>query len=167
MLYLILLLFLLACIGLTALTVLDISTQVHITILNWQSPGAPVGFWMLGAFFLGALLLYLVSVASALHDRGEIRRLRQQVSTLQPKTGGDSLASGVQTSAVPAQQSPVMPPAQAPVQPYAAMIPPQGPQNSVGAVPAQSWNADNKNRYIPMPGIQPIKENLPPQHSGQ
>jgi hypothetical protein len=39
--------------------------------------------WMLMTFFLGALLLYLVSIASAWGDRREIKKLRKQNLELQ------------------------------------------------------------------------------------
>ncbi len=161
MLYLILLLFLLVCIGLTALTVLDVSTQVHITILTWQSPDAPIGFWMLGAFFLGALLLYLVSVASAMHDRREIRRLRQLVSDLQQSAGGSGESNAL---AFASQQHIDVVPMQVPVQPNGSNGFVQGQQNGNSIGTAQ---LENKSRYIPMPGIQPLRENLPPQNFGQ
>lgn len=161
MLYLILLLFLLVCIGLTALTVLDVSTQVHITIFTWQSPDAPIGFWMLGAFFLGALLLYLVSVASAMHDRREIRRLRQLVSDLQQSAGGSGESNAL---AFASQQHIDVVPMQVPVQPNGSNGFVQGQQNGNSIGTAQ---LENKSRYIPMPGIQPLRENLPPQNFGQ
>jgi uncharacterized integral membrane protein len=83
MFFLILLLFLLVCGGMAALTILNFSTQVHIVLLSWQSPDLPIGMWILIAFFLGALLLYFVSVASAWSDRREIKKLRKHVLELQ------------------------------------------------------------------------------------
>jgi uncharacterized integral membrane protein len=153
--YLLFLLFLLACIGLTAITVLDISAQVHITIMTWRSPDAPLGFWMLAAFFLGAFLLYLISVASAVHDRREIRHLRRLVNDLQRSTSGPADANVEAT--VPQPQNDVLP-----VQAKRANGYVQGQQSAMGAV-----QLENRARYIPMPGIQPTWENLPPQNSGQ
>jgi uncharacterized integral membrane protein len=83
MFFLILLLFLLVCGGMAALTILNFSTQVHIVLLSWQSPDLPIGMWILIAFFLGALLLYFVSVASAWSDQREIKKLRKHVFELQ------------------------------------------------------------------------------------
>jgi uncharacterized integral membrane protein len=83
MFFLILLLFLLVCGGLAALTIFNFATQVHIVFLSWQSPDLPIGLWMLMAFFLGALLLYFVSVTSAWADRREIRKLRKHNLELQ------------------------------------------------------------------------------------
>ncbi|HTI13445.1 MAG TPA: lipopolysaccharide assembly protein LapA domain-containing protein [Dictyobacter sp.] len=65
------------------MTVLNLSTQVHLTILSWQTPDLPVGFWMLATLFLGALLLYLISVSSALKDRREMKKLHQRIAELE------------------------------------------------------------------------------------
>lgn len=83
MFFLILLLFLLVCGGLAALTIFNFATQVHLIFMSWQSPDLPIGLWMLVAFFIGALLLYLVSVASAWADRREIKKLRASNLELQ------------------------------------------------------------------------------------
>ena len=83
MLYPILILFLLICGGLAIVTALNLSTQVHLSLFTWQTPDLPVGFWVMAAFFLGALLLYLVSVASALGDRREIKTLRKRIAELE------------------------------------------------------------------------------------
>ena len=83
MFFLILLLFLLVCGGLAALTIFNFATQVHLVFMSWQSPDLPIGMWMLIAFFIGALLLYLVSVASAWADRRDIKKLRAHNLELQ------------------------------------------------------------------------------------
>jgi len=98
-LYLVLLLFILVCGGLVGLTVLNVNTQVHFVVLNWKSPDLPVGFWLIIAFFLGALLLYLVSVASAFHDRREMKRLNKRIAELEQR---ESLEAALQSDdAVP------------------------------------------------------------------
>lgn len=83
MFYLILLLFLLVCGGLAVLTILNFTTQVHVVLFSWQSPDLPIGMWILLAFFLGALLLYFVSLASAWSDRRKIKKLQRNVAELQ------------------------------------------------------------------------------------
>ena len=83
MFFLIMLLFLLICGGMATLAILNFSTQVHIVLLSWRSPDLPIGMWILMAFFLGALLLYFVSVASAWSDRREIKKLRKHILELQ------------------------------------------------------------------------------------
>jgi uncharacterized integral membrane protein len=167
-LYLILLLFLLACAGLVVLTVLDISVQTHFTILTWQSPDAPVGFWMLGAFFLGALLFYLVSVTSAVHDRQQIRQLRQQLNSLQPETGTPT-SSTVTTQAQhnASMPSPTPMPIRTEEPAISARNSQPGPDTKPSIPSMPAVNQPRENRYIPMPGIAPMRENLPPQHFGQ
>ncbi|GER89159.1 hypothetical protein KDW_33210 [Dictyobacter vulcani] len=83
MFYLILLLFLLVCGGLAVLTIWNFSTQVHVDLFFWQSPALPIGMWILISFFLGALLLYLVSVVSAWSDKRLIKKLQQQIASLE------------------------------------------------------------------------------------
>jgi uncharacterized integral membrane protein len=105
---LIVLLFLLICGGMAALTILNFSTQVHIVLLSWQSPDLPIGMWILIAFFLGALLLYLVSVVSAWSDQREIKKLRKHILALQqqlavatPPAATSNVTASDQTREVP------------------------------------------------------------------
>lgn len=107
---LIMLLFLLVCGGMAALTILNFSTQVHIVLLSWQSPDLPIGMWILIAFFLGALLLYFVSVVSAWSDRRDIKNLRKRVLELQQQL-------------VVATQPALMPNMAAPDKPYSTSMP--------------------------------------------
>jgi len=83
MFFVVLVLFLLICGGLVVLTVQNLSTPVHLVFYTWHTPTAPVALWIVGAFLLGTLLLYLISVASALDDRRELRKLRKRVSELE------------------------------------------------------------------------------------
>ena len=83
MFYLVLLIFALAGSALVVLTIENITTQVQFAVFAWQSPNFPLGLVVLIAFILGALLLYIVSALSALHDRGEKRRLRKRVHELE------------------------------------------------------------------------------------
>jgi hypothetical protein len=77
--------------------------EAHISLFMWQTPNLPVGLLILLAFLLGALLLYAVSVLSALHDKGEIKKLKKRVAELESQS-----AQPIQT--VPAQGiSPIMP----------------------------------------------------------
>ncbi|GCF07056.1 LapA family protein [Dictyobacter arantiisoli] len=112
MFYLILFLFLVVCGGLAALTILNFSTQVHLVIFSWRSPDLPIGMWLLMAFFLGAFLLYLVSVASAWSDRREIKRLRKSVTALRQQLLAATPPAGhvtPPTSQPPVSYSNVMP----------------------------------------------------------
>ena len=83
MFFLVLLLFLLVCGGLAVLTIFNFATQVHLVFMSWHSPDLPIGMWMLITFFVGALLLYLVSIVSAWADRREIKKLRKRNLALQ------------------------------------------------------------------------------------
>lgn len=94
MVYLIILLFLLLCGGLAVLTILNITTQVHFTVFSWQSPDLPIGLWLLIAFFLGALLLYLVAVAEARSDRRELKNLRIRIAELDLQNREKTQSSG-------------------------------------------------------------------------
>ena len=76
MIYLILIIFLLVCGGLAVLTVFDVTTQVHLTVMSWQSPDLPIGIWLLIAFFLGSFLFYLIQVVEARGDRRRVKAFK-------------------------------------------------------------------------------------------
>lgn len=101
MFYLILLLFLLVCGGLAVLTIWNFSTQVHVDLFFWQSPALPIGMWILISFFLGALLLYLVSVVSAWSDKRLIKKLQQRIASLEEKQSEASQAAPPASSSNP------------------------------------------------------------------
>src|SRR6266566_944882 len=94
MFFVVLALFLLICGGLVVLTVQNLSTPVPLVFYTWHTPTAPVALWIVGAFLLGTLLLYLISVASALDDRRELRKLRKRVSELEEEKR-QSLSQGL------------------------------------------------------------------------
>jgi uncharacterized integral membrane protein len=98
--YLIIVIFLLVCGGLAVLTVFDITTQVHLTVMSWQSPDLPIGIWLLIAFFLGSVLFYLIQVVEAWGDRSELKRLRERIDTLEKELGEAKTASSSANSAM-------------------------------------------------------------------
>jgi uncharacterized integral membrane protein len=104
-LFLIFLLFFLLCGGLVVLTVFNFATQVHLTVASWQSPDLPIGFWMILAFVLGAILFYLFTLASARSDRREMKRLQKQVSALEQEKAAASVAAAPVQNAAPASMS--------------------------------------------------------------
>lgn len=53
--------------------------EVHLTVFGWQAPVLPLGVVLLLSCLLGALLLYSVSVLSALRDRRTLAKLRRRV----------------------------------------------------------------------------------------
>ncbi|GHO73700.1 hypothetical protein KSD_14710 [Ktedonobacter sp. SOSP1-85] len=114
MFYLVLVMIVLAGGVITLVAVQNLSNTTQLEVLIWQAPALPAGLLILGAFILGALLLYLSSVGSAISDRKQIRKLRQRVKELEQ------------------QQAQSSQPPQAP----SAMMPPQGPAGS-GPAPIQ------------------------------
>ncbi len=83
MLYIVIILFLICSGVLTVVAFENFTTQVQISFFAWQSPDLPLGLLLLLVYVLGAVLLYLVSAATALHDWGELRRLRVRVQELE------------------------------------------------------------------------------------
>jgi len=107
--YLILIIFLLVCGGLAVLTVFDVTTQVHLTVMSWQSPDLPIGIWLLIAFFLGSFLFYLIQVVEARGDRRELKRSRDRIATLEKeltdaKATSSSTSSATDTSGMAGAQ---------------------------------------------------------------
>ena len=133
MFFVVLVLFLLICGGLVVLTVQNLSTPVHLVFYTWHTPTAPVALWIVGAFLLGTLLLYLISVASALDDRRELRKLRKRVSELEEEKMR-SLSLG---------------PARVPTSPLAS----GDPQVPVGPTRVSAEPLELPSSFIPMPGI--------------
>jgi uncharacterized integral membrane protein len=97
MLYIVIILFLLFSGVLAVVAFENITTQVQISLFAWQSPNFPLGLVLLLVFVLGAVLLYLVSAASAWQDWREMRRLRQRIEELELVINQHSV---VQTQAV-------------------------------------------------------------------
>jgi uncharacterized integral membrane protein len=82
-LYLILVLLLLVGGTVTWITIHNLTSQQALEVFIWQTPPLPVGLLILLAFLLGALLLYIVSILSALGDYYEMRQLRKRVAALE------------------------------------------------------------------------------------
>ncbi|GAC1389330.1 MAG: hypothetical protein NVS4B11_13810 [Ktedonobacteraceae bacterium] len=116
MFYVILVLFALAGSALVIVTIENLSTSVQLAVFAWQSPNLPLGLVVLLAFILGALLLYIVSVLSALRDGRERRRLRKRVSELEQQLA----------TMVPANTQPVLQP-QLPIVPMPGIATPPQP----------------------------------------
>ena len=114
MLYILLVLFLLVGGVLTVVTIQNFFATTHLAVFIWQTPELPVGLLVLFAFLLGALLLYLVSIFSALNDKREITRLNKRVEELEQKvTTNISPVS----SSLSMQTPPVMPVPEVPAPP--------------------------------------------------
>ena len=86
MLVVVLVIFLLVGGALAALAFENFATltiEVHVKVFGWHAPALPLGVLLLLAFLLGALLLYIVTVLSALKDRRQLARLRRRVEELE------------------------------------------------------------------------------------
>jgi uncharacterized integral membrane protein len=60
-----------------------LSTATQLSFFIWHMPPLPMGLWLLISCLYGALMLYLLSILSALRERREIRMLRQRVAELE------------------------------------------------------------------------------------
>ena len=60
----------------------QISGDPGLTLFSWQVH-LPLGVLLLSAFLLGAFVVYIVSIISALRDRRELQRLRRRVEVLE------------------------------------------------------------------------------------
>ena len=85
----------------TLIAVQNLTQSVQLDLFFWSTPALPVGVWLIAAFLLGAVALYLVSVLSAVGDRREIKALRQQALALEGQMKTIS-----QTSSPSARQTP-------------------------------------------------------------
>lgn len=83
MIYLVLLICLLVGSALTIVALQNMSTEVQFMLFTWSTPRIPLGILVLVAFLLGALVLYIVSLLSAVQDRREVRRLQRRVTELE------------------------------------------------------------------------------------
>lgn len=83
MFYIVLLLFVLVGGAALVLIFQNFPMEVQFSLLAWQISGISLGVLILAAFLLGALLLYMVSVASARWDKRELIRLHNRVSELE------------------------------------------------------------------------------------
>ena len=145
MLYIVIILFLLFSGVLAVVAFENFTTQVQISLFAWQSPDLPLGLLLLLVFVLGAVLLYLVSAASAWQDWHELRRLRQRIGELEIVMN--------QQPIVPAPQG--VPEAQA-----------QGSPEVQGTQPVQAIQPMQSPPIVPMPGMptKPDISDMPTQH---
>jgi uncharacterized integral membrane protein len=94
LLYIVLVIFALAGGALTVLAFENMATlmiEVHLTLFGWYAPILPLGVLLLLSCLLGALLLYIVTVLSALRDRRALAKLRRRVAELEQLQTGQPL----------------------------------------------------------------------------
>ncbi len=60
-----------------------LATATQPSFFIWQLPPLPVGLWLLISCLYGAVMLYLLSILSALRERRELKMLRQRVAELE------------------------------------------------------------------------------------
>lgn len=82
MVYLALIIFVLMGSAVVMLTLENITIEVPFLLFLWPIPQIRLGFLLVAAFLLGALMIYVISTLSALRDRREMKRLRKRLSTL-------------------------------------------------------------------------------------
>ena len=101
MLYVAIILFVLVSAALTVLVIQNLLNDVSLSLLIWQ-PHMSLGLLLLLAFAAGALMLYIVSAASAWQDTRELKRLRLRVAEL------EQAAANANTSPLPGS-APIVP----------------------------------------------------------
>ena len=107
--YLAMVLFILITAGLIALAIKNFFIYVSLSLVVWQTPPIPVGWLLLLAFFLGALMLYAISVASAWQDKRDLLKLRVRVNELEQQAATRPIeAKPVSSGPLPAT-NPVIP----------------------------------------------------------
>ncbi len=103
------LLFLLVTAGLAVIVFLNTGSYVSLAVFGWHAPSLPVGVLILLAFFLGALLLYIISLTSAWHDMREMKILRRRVADLEQAAAAARVASTLSAAPNPNAQMIPMP----------------------------------------------------------
>jgi len=60
-----------------------LATATQLSFFVWHMPPLPLGLWLLFSCLYGAVILYLLSMLSALRERRELKMLRQRVAELE------------------------------------------------------------------------------------
>jgi uncharacterized integral membrane protein len=76
-------LFLLVTAGIAVLAFVNLQNEAPLSLLIWHLPAVSVGLLCLVAFLLGALMLYVISVAASWREVGELRTLHRRVAELE------------------------------------------------------------------------------------
>jgi uncharacterized integral membrane protein len=124
--YIALILFVVVTALLVVLAVANFQQDVSFSLIIWQTRSLPVGLFLLLAFLLGALVLYVVSAASAWQEGRELKRLRQRVVELEQVVAN---AARIPTGPLsgPAPGSAPAPPPVVPMPGLAPAPPPSAP----------------------------------------
>ena len=117
MLVVVILLFVLAGGALAVLAYENFATlmiEIHLTVFGWHAPALPLGLLLLLTCLLGALLLYIVTVVSALRDRRQMTKLRRRVAELEQEQTGQTAPQYALPMIVPMPGIPVNQPRRPP-----------------------------------------------------
>lgn len=87
MLYIAIVLFALVTAGLAVLAFENFLNDVSLSLVVWHSTPLPVGWLLLLAYLLGAVMLFLIAAASAVQDTRELKSLRERVKVLEVSGG--------------------------------------------------------------------------------
>lgn len=112
MLYIAIVLFVLVTTGLAVLAFENFPNDVSLSLVVWHSTPLPVGWLLLLAYLLGAVMLFLIAAAAAAQDARELRSLRERVRVLE--VSGERIAAGETTGGPPVVPMPGMPEMQGP-----------------------------------------------------
>jgi uncharacterized integral membrane protein len=83
----------------TYIAVQNLMPPVQLDLFSWHIRGYPLGMWLIAAFLCGAIVLYLISMLSALEDRHKMKVLRKRVVALE-----EQVAAMTQISSSSAEQ---------------------------------------------------------------
>ena len=101
-------LFLLVTAGLVVLAIANFLVNVSLSLFAWQTPPISLGWLLLLVFFLGALVLYIVSVASAWEEKRTLLNLRARVHDLEQQLAArPTQAMQVSSEPLPATNIPM------------------------------------------------------------
>jgi uncharacterized integral membrane protein len=125
--------------GLVAyIAVQNLTLPVQLDLFSWNIRDFPLGVWLVAAFLCGAIVLYLVSMLSALEDRHKMKVLRKRVVALE-----EQVAAMTQTSSPSIGQTP------------------EGKLTSVDAVPRMPMpgvmNTPQPDGHIPSAPLSPLQ----------
>jgi uncharacterized integral membrane protein len=59
------------------------ASATQLSFFIWQTPPLPIGLWLLISCLFGAVVLYVISVTTALQERSELHMLRKRLAELE------------------------------------------------------------------------------------
>jgi len=83
------------------IAVQNLTQPVQLDLFIWHIRNFPLGVWLVAAFLSGAVMLYLVSMLSALKDRHTMKVLRRRVLALEEQSKAMTQTSSAAAGQVP------------------------------------------------------------------